>query len=133
MATFIVINENNSATVKPLTDKRHCDRRNGLISKCLAPNTHSKLAGCRIRQSVRPLYSNWMVTSPPSLAKCMQGALCCKRDRLKNCVQMATKDYRAHNSCYCKGKAIPLQPWTGPEGSRMLRLTDFKKIGTLRW
>jgi hypothetical protein len=32
-----------------------------------------------------------------------------------------------------KGKAIPLQAWTGPEGSRMLRLPDFKKIGTQRW
>jgi hypothetical protein len=27
-------------------------------------------------------------------------------------------------------KAIPLQAWTGPEGSRRLRLPDFKKIGT---
>jgi len=25
---------------------------------------------------------------------------------------------------------IPLQAWTGPEGSRMLRLPDFKTIGT---
>jgi hypothetical protein len=25
---------------------------------------------------------------------------------------------------------IPLQAWTGPEGSRRLRLTDFKTIGT---
>ena len=30
----------------------------------------------------------------------------------------------------CKGKAIPLQSWTGPEGSRRLRLPDFKTIGT---
>jgi hypothetical protein len=29
-----------------------------------------------------------------------------------------------------KGKAIPLQPLTGPEGSRRLRLPDFKAIGT---
>ena len=29
-----------------------------------------------------------------------------------------------------KMKAIPLQAWTGPEGSRKLRLPDFKKIGT---
>jgi len=29
-----------------------------------------------------------------------------------------------------KGKAIPLQAWTGPEGSRRLRLPDFKKVGT---
>jgi hypothetical protein len=30
----------------------------------------------------------------------------------------------------CKRKAIPLQALTGPEGSRRLRLTDFKTIGT---
>jgi len=29
-----------------------------------------------------------------------------------------------------KGKAIPLKSWTGPEGSRRLRLPDFKTIGT---
>jgi len=28
-----------------------------------------------------------------------------------------------------KGKAIPLQAWTGPEGSRSLRLPDLKRIG----
>jgi hypothetical protein len=31
-----------------------------------------------------------------------------------------------------KGKAIPLQTWTGPESSRRLRLPDFKTIGTER-
>jgi len=31
---------------------------------------------------------------------------------------------------WVKGKAIPLQAWTGPEGSRRLRLPDFKTIGT---
>jgi hypothetical protein len=29
-----------------------------------------------------------------------------------------------------KGKAIPLQAWTGPEDSKRLRLPDFKTIGT---
>jgi hypothetical protein len=29
-----------------------------------------------------------------------------------------------------KGKAIPLQALIGPEGSRRLRLQDFKTIGT---
>jgi hypothetical protein len=29
-----------------------------------------------------------------------------------------------------EGKVIPLQAWTGPEGSRRLRLPDFKTIGT---
>jgi hypothetical protein len=32
-----------------------------------------------------------------------------------------------------KGKAIPLQAWTGPEGSGSLRLPDFKTVDTLRW
>ena len=32
-----------------------------------------------------------------------------------------------------EGKAIPLQAWTGPDGSRSLRLPDFKTIGTWRW
>ena len=31
-----------------------------------------------------------------------------------------------------KGKAIPLQAWTGPEGSRRLRLPDCKTISTRR-
>ena len=30
-----------------------------------------------------------------------------------------------------KGKADPLQVWTDPEGSRSLRLPDFKTVGTL--
>ena len=29
-----------------------------------------------------------------------------------------------------KGKAVPLQTWTGPKDSRRLRLPDFKTIGT---
>ena len=29
-----------------------------------------------------------------------------------------------------QGRAIPLQAWTGPEGSRSLRLPDFKTTGT---
>jgi hypothetical protein len=29
-----------------------------------------------------------------------------------------------------KGKAIPLQAWTGPESSRRLRLPDFKTVST---
>jgi hypothetical protein len=34
---------------------------------------------------------------------------------------------------HIKGKAIPLQALRGPEGSRRLRLPDFKTIGTWRW
>ena len=29
-----------------------------------------------------------------------------------------------------KGKAIPLQAWTGPEGCRRLRLLDFQTVST---
>jgi len=29
-----------------------------------------------------------------------------------------------------KWKTIPVQTWTGPEGSRSLRLPDFETIGT---
>jgi len=32
-----------------------------------------------------------------------------------------------------KGNAIPLRAWTDPEGSRRLRLPDYKTIGTWRW
>jgi len=40
----------------------------------------------------------------------------------------------SHNHVPLKGdgksKAVPLQAWTGPEGSRRLRLPDFKTVGT---
>jgi len=32
--------------------------------------------------------------------------------------------------CVIEQKAIPLQAWTDPEGSRRLRLPDFKTAGT---
>jgi len=32
-----------------------------------------------------------------------------------------------------KGKAITLQAWMGPEGSRRLRLPDFMTVSTWRW
>jgi len=45
-------------------------------------------------------------------------------------------NYVFFSLCLCipivkgKGKTIPLQAWTGRDGSRRLRLTDFKTIGT---
>jgi hypothetical protein len=36
----------------------------------------------------------------------------------------------AYKLCPYKGKAVPLQAWTGPEGSRRLRFPDFKTVGT---
>jgi len=35
-----------------------------------------------------------------------------------------------NKNIYINDKAIPLQDWTGPVGSRKLRLPDFKTIGT---
>jgi len=50
------------------------------------------------------------------------------------CIRGVYKDictvYIAYPEVLLKGKAIPLQAWTGPEGSRRLRLPDFKTIGT---
>jgi len=34
---------------------------------------------------------------------------------------------------HCKGKEIPKQTWTGPEGSNSLKLLHFKTIGTRGW
>jgi len=42
----------------------------------------------------------------------------------------ASTEKRCINQIYGIGKAIPLQAWTGPEGSRRLRLPDFKTVGT---
>jgi hypothetical protein len=32
-----------------------------------------------------------------------------------------------------RGKSISLQAWTGPEGSKRLRLQDFETVGTWNW
>jgi len=49
-----------------------------------------------------------------------------------------TRSQDDHLSCYsfsfpCKGKAIPLQAWTGPEIYRSIWLLYFKTIGTWMW
>jgi len=38
--------------------------------------------------------------------------------------------YKGYIIYRVKGKAIPLQAWTDPKGSRRLRLPDFKTIRT---
>jgi len=43
------------------------------------------------------------------------------------------KRFLHHFSIKGKGKAIPVQVWTGPKGSRRLRLSDFMAFGTWRW
>jgi hypothetical protein len=55
-------------------------------------------------------------------------------DKNSICVDTHQPEVLYSYNCYikgkCKGKAIPLQAWTGPAGSRGLRLPDFKTIGT---
>jgi len=51
--------------------------------------------------------------------------------RFPHCLQTSYKTFLAFLDIgKNKGKAIPLQAWTGPYDSRRLRLPDFKKIGT---
>jgi len=51
--------------------------------------------------------------------------------RFPHCVQTSYKTLSAFLAVgKSKGKTIPLQAWTGPEGFRRLRLPDFKKIKT---
>jgi hypothetical protein len=45
-------------------------------------------------------------------------------------VFIRVSEIHTHTQKSDKGKAIPLQAVTGPEGSRRLRLPDFKTIDT---
>jgi hypothetical protein len=54
---------------------------------------------------------------------------------VKEKVKMSTRFIKGNfsqesNLSQIKNKAIPLQVWRGPEGSRRLRIPDFKTIGT---
>jgi hypothetical protein len=44
-------------------------------------------------------------------------------------MNITEKENSGHLNIINKGKAIPLQAWTGPKGSRRLRFPDFKTIG----
>jgi len=49
-------------------------------------------------------------------------------------VYVSLKDIYCTDSIQCvQGKVIPLQAWTGSEGSRRVRLPDLKTIVTWRW
>ena len=63
------------------------------------------------------------------------GLYTCKFPRTKAIVTPHNiADFRSHAERQAnkriKGKAIPLEAWTGPEGSRSLRFPDFKTIST---
>ena len=47
-----------------------------------------------------------------------------------NMLEQYNKSYPVISLITKQSKAIPLQTSTGPEGSRRLRLPDFKTIGT---
>jgi hypothetical protein len=49
------------------------------------------------------------------------------------CNAETCRSYHTELISKCKGKAIPLQALTGSEGSRRLRLPDFKTISTWKW
>jgi hypothetical protein len=66
----------------------------------------------------------------------VMGRLCCLTQHERNVYSSReNKEYRLLlvRPVKGKGKAIPLQAWTGPEGSRRLRLPDLKTFGTWRW
>jgi len=48
-------------------------------------------------------------------------------DQGKTCKLHMNGSIKSHSMpiCMVKGKAVPLQAWTGPEGSRKLRFPDF--------
>ena len=69
----------------------------------------------------------------PSYVKMWQMAKKLKLWKTRTDVHHVTDHSCINFLCKVKGKAIPLQAWTGPEGSRDLRLPDFKTIGTGRF
>ena len=48
---------------------------------------------------------------------------------MKSEKQSFNHNRNAFNMGNVKRKAIPLQAWTGPEGSRRVRLSDFNTVG----
>jgi len=56
------------------------------------------------------------------------------REKIKNRLKSGNAcSHSVQNLSFSIVKAIPLQAWTGPEGSRRLRLPDIKTIGSWRW
>jgi len=45
-------------------------------------------------------------------------------------IRLAISLRSAVDILHVKGKAVTVQHWTGPEGSRRLRLPDFMTLGT---
>jgi hypothetical protein len=58
---------------------------------------------------------------------CCFEVFCCLIEGL---ITLEIEAESSYESSVCKVKAIPLQGWAGPEGSRRLRLPDLKTVGT---
>ena len=70
----------------------------------------------------------WHVRINEELRALMYLGICCLRSRNVAFVPSNvcwTEETLFHSLHLYKGKAVPLQAWTGPKGSRKLRLSDF--------
>ena len=104
-------------------------------------------SNARVNQNELCLASLCPVTVLTRLSNCMESLPSRANISLQWEAQISTTSRRHPQTCsqtpwqsnysniqqLGKGTAIPLQAWTGPEGSRRLRLLDFKKICTWRW
>jgi hypothetical protein len=82
-----------------------------LYTLAAVKNIHIKLRGIvRIMSAFRKFEVNVFVYLSHSVASCVQVMLC------EDFLELHKKG---------KGKAVPLQAWSGPEGSRKLRFSDF--------
>jgi hypothetical protein len=94
------------------------------VFRCVSGNT----ARCRLtlfrNQYVEKVRSQ-KIDNPTSIFMVIQ--LCVPSKGRLFSASLACIVYRARKQ---KGKAVPLQAWTDPEGTRRLRLPDFKTIGT---
>ena len=52
---------------------------------------------------------------------------------LQNVVQECLRNWFSDSYAVLKGKAVPLQAWSGPEGSKKLTIPRFHDSGTGRW
>ena len=86
----------------------------------------------RARQNVDPYASG--LTTVQCLGKLPRGYVA-NLLALDMVIQAAVMHYEQGNGWAVKrkGTAIPVQTWTGPEGSRRVRLPDFKTVRTWRW
>jgi hypothetical protein len=96
--------------------------RNG-TKICASVLTHTAAFGFFLRLKIAPAWHSSEV--PP----CMERQTVTIDTASQNKSVSGLGNSWVWNKC----KAIQLQAWSGPEGSRRLRLPDFKTIGTWMW